>query len=418
MNSAIAGLRSMQAWLDVIGNNVVNTNSTAYKASRATFQDLLFQTERSASGPQGGLGGVNSQQIGLGVRVGGIQTIDSQGAIQTTGRITDFAIQGDGFFVVNDGIRDFYTRDGSFDLALNGTLISALNGYTVKAWPADITGAVDSTQPPTTVVIPIGQQGDARESSTIVMAGNLDAATADADTVVTTITVFDSLGVQHLVQLTLTKDVATPGSWTLSASSADAAITSVSIAANATVTFNSSGGMTSTNPTLDVDFDNTVTLANDLTVANGNNEVTLDMDGSVTQLSAESALASRSQDGYSSGTLASFSASNTGIITGVFTNGQQKVLGQVAMSTFPNPAGLDRVGSNLFEVSANSGDPAVGTPGSGSRGQVANGALEGSNVDLAQEFTNMILAQRSFQANGRVITTNDDVLQELVNLKR
>lgn len=414
MNSAISGLRSMQTWLDVVANNVVNTNSTAYKASRVTFQDILSQTERSASGPQGTLGGVNAQQVGLGMSIGGIANVPTQGAIQSTGKLTDFAITGEGFFIVNDGIKDLYTRDGSLDLALDGKLISSLNGFPVRAWTASTAGVVDTTTPPTTVAIPLGQQGVAAESNTIFMGGNLDAATAVAGTVQTTVTVFDSLGVGHLISLTFTR-AAAPGDWTLTATEADTAITAVSIAANGTVSFSAAGAMTSLNPTLSVDFDAAVTDATDLTAAN---VVTLDMDGTLTQFAAPSSVSSQSQDGASSGTLVTFSVSTIGRITGVYSNGQQKVLGQVAMARFPNPAGMSRVGTNLFEVSANSGDPAVGAAGTGSRGTITNGALEGSNVDLAQEFTNLILAQRGFQANGRVITTNDEVLQELVNLKR
>ncbi len=419
MNSAISGLKSMQTWLDVVANNVVNSNSTAYKASRVTFQDLLSQTERSASGPAGSLGGVNSQQIGLGLQVGGVQTLNTQGALQTTGRITDFAFAGDGFFIINDGNRDVYTRDGSFDITLNGNLVHSLNGFQVRRWQSvqnATTGIfeVNATTPPAAINIPLGQQGGANQTSTTTMVGNLDAATASTGTVTTTLNVIDSLGVTHLVTLTFTKS-ATPGDWVLSATEADAAITSGAIASGSAMTFSSSGVMTSADPTLTVDFDAAVTDAVDMT---GGTAVTLDMDTTITQLSAASTISVRSQDGFTTGTLDSFSVSSKGLITGVYSNGTQRLLAQTALARFPNPAGLARAGTNLFEVSANSGDPSVGTAGTGSRGLISNGALEGSNVDLAQEFTNMILAQRGFQANGRVITTNDDILQELVNLKR
>jgi flagellar hook protein FlgE len=419
MNSAISGLKSMQTWLDVVANNVVNSNSTAYKGSRVTFQDLLSQTERSASGPSGSLGGINAQQIGLGLQVGGVQTLNTQGALQTTGRITDFAIAGEGFFLVNDGNRDLYTRDGSFDITLNGNLVHGLNGFTIKGWQSTqnaTTGVyeVDATTPPGIINLPMGQQGGANQTSTTTMVGNLDAATAAAATVTTTLNIIDSLGVTHLVTLTFTK-AATPGDWTLTAAESDAAITAVAIASGGAMTFSSAGVMTSADPTLTVDFDAAVTDAVDMT---GASAVTLDMDTTITQLSASSSVSVRSQDGFTTGTLDSFSVSTQGLLTGVYSNGTQRLLAQVAVARFPNPAGLARSGTNLFEVSANSGDPSVGTPGTGSRGLISNGSLEGSNVDLAQEFTNMILAQRGFQANGRVITTNDDILQELVNLKR
>ncbi len=421
MNTAISGLRSMQTWLDIVANNVVNANSTAFKASRAVFQDILSQTEKTASGPQGTLGGVNAQQVGLGMQIGGINTLITQGALQNTGKLTDFAVLGEGFFIVNDGTRDFYTRDGTFDLAVDGKLISSLNGFPVTAWTVDATTkTVDTTAPPTTVTLPIGTQGDATDSGTIVMTGNLDSNTVAfsagppvVGTVATTITVFDSQGDSHLIQLLFT-NAAAVDTWTLTATTADAAITTITVA-NGTIAFDAVGAMTSTNPTLDIDFDATVTGVNDLTVANN---VTLDMDGTLTQVAADSSVSSQSQDGTSSGTLLTFSVNSQGLITGIFSNGAQETLGQIALATFPNPAGLARVGTNIFEVSANSGDANVGPAQTGSRGSIASGSIEGSNVDLAQEFTNLILAQRGFQANSRMITTNDEILQELVNLKR
>ena len=348
-----------------------------------------------------------------------MQTLNTQGALQTTGRITDFAIAGEGFSIVNDGIRDRYTRDGSFDITLNGNLVHSLNGFQIKGWQSvknATTGVfeVDATIPPDTINIALGQQGGANQTSTTTLVGNLDAATVATSTVSTTLNVIDSLGVSHLITLVFTK-AATPGDWTLTATEADAAITSVAIATGGAVAFDSAGVMTSADPTLTVDFDGAVTDAVDMT---GATAVTLDLDTTITQLSAASTISVRSQDGFTTGTLDSFSVSTQGLINGVYSNGTQRLLAQVAIARFPNPAGLARSGTNLFELSANSGDPSVGTPGTGSRGLISNGSLEGSNVDLAQEFTNMILAQRGFQANGRVITTNDDILQELVNLKR
>ena len=419
MNSAISGLKSMQTWLDIVANNVVNSNSTAFKSSRAVFQDILSQTERSASGPQGSLGGVNAQQVGLGMQVGGSAMQMGQGAIQNTGRLTDFVIQGEGFFIANDGTRDFYTRDGTFDLALDGTLISSLNGFPIRAWQADaITAAIDTTAPPTTVKIPVGSYGRASQSQEITMVGNLDADTAAAGTVNTTITIFDSQGGAHLIGLTFTKAAAPAvDSWTLTATEADADITSVAVASGGTVTFSASGVMTSANPTLDIDFDVAVTGVNDLTTA-ATTAVTLAMTAGLTQVSADSQVSSQTQDGSSAGTLLTFSVNTQGLITGIFSNGNQVSQGQISLATFPNSAGLQRVGTNMYEISANSGDPNVGPAQTGSRGSIANGAIEGSNVDMAQEFTNLILAQRGFQANGRMITTNDEILQELVNLKR
>src|SRR6185436_1512683 len=156
MFSAISGLKNHQTFMDVVGNNIANVNTTAFKQSRVTFQDILSQTVRGASGPQGGRSGVNPEQVGLGVLLSGIDTIQTQGTLQATGKSTDMAIQGDGFFVMSDGAQNFFTRDGSFDLGLDGTLASASNGLHVLGWQANpLTGVVNTSVPAGNVVIPL-----------------------------------------------------------------------------------------------------------------------------------------------------------------------------------------------------------------------------------------------------------------------
>src|SRR5579859_6996105 len=155
--AAISGLKNHQTFMDVVGNNIANVNTTGFKQSRVTFEDILSQTLRGASGPQGGRGGVNAEQIGLGVLVSGIDTIQSQGTLQSTGKTTDMAIQGDGYFVMSDGKQDFYSRDGSFDMGIDGTLVNPSSGLHVMGWNANpATGVIDTTQPPTNINIPIG----------------------------------------------------------------------------------------------------------------------------------------------------------------------------------------------------------------------------------------------------------------------
>src|SRR5437763_14830372 len=157
MFAAISGLKNHQTFMDVVGNNIANVNTTGFKQSRVTFQDILSQTIRGASGPQGGRGGVNPEQVGLGVLLGGVDTVQSQGTLQSTGKLTDMAIQGDGYFVMSDGKQQMFSRDGAFDLGIDGTLVSAASGLHVMGWQADpVTGAVNTATPPSNIAIPLG----------------------------------------------------------------------------------------------------------------------------------------------------------------------------------------------------------------------------------------------------------------------
>jgi flagellar hook protein FlgE len=405
MFSAISGLRSHQVMMDVIGNNIANVNTVGFKAGRVNFEDILSQLIRGASAPNGGLGSINPAQVGLGVTVAGIDVLQTQGNLQSTGRLTDLAIQGDGFFVMSDGSMTFYTRDGAFDIGLDGSLLNPASGLRVQGWQADASGNVDTTGPLTDLKIPIGRRTTALPTSKTVFQGNLDASAAVNDTVSTTITAYDSLGVRHSIKLTFTKTGANSWSWQAQTDPNDSA---ASTSSSGTVTFDASGQYSAaTGSPLSIALTNGAT-----------SPLSVDLDFSaLTQFSGASQVAGTS-DGFASGTLVTFSIGSGGEITGVYSNGQTQLLGQIALATFANPGGLLRAGQNLFQVSSASGDPLVGIPGSGGHGTVTTGALEMSNVDLATQFTGMITAERGFQANGRVITTSDEMLQELVNLKR
>jgi flagellar hook protein FlgE len=405
MFSAISGLRGHQVMMDVIGNNIANVNTVGFKSGRVNFQDILSQTFRGASAPQGGLGSINPAQVGLGMTVAGIDVLQSQGNLQSTGRLTDMAIQGDGFFVLSDGSRDYFTRDGAFDIGLNGQLVNSASGLVVQGWVADQSGAIDTTTAVTDVVIPIGTRTTALISSSSVMTGNLDASAAAGSTASTTLNVFDSLGIRHSIKVTFTKTGSNDWDWAATADAADTGTTTVSAG---TLGFNSDG-------TVAASTGSPISIA----LTNGASSplaLPLDMSG-MTQYQGTSSL-NATTDGFSSGTLVTFTIGSAGDITGVFSNGQTQLLGQIAMGNFVNPGGLLRQGQNLFGASSASGDASIGMPGQGGRGTVTTGSLEMSNVDLATQFTGMITAQRGFQANGRVITTSDEMLQELVNLKR
>lgn len=398
--SGVSGLKNHQTQMDVIGNNIANVNTVAFKASRVTFEDILSQTLEGARSPvAGGTGGVNPTQIGLGMTISSVDTIFTAGSLQTTDNPTDLAIQGDGFFVVSDGNRTYYTRDGSFSMSADGALVTS-GGYRVQGWLADSDGKIDTTQALQNVVIPVGTQMKPKATENIFFEGNLDANFADATTWTTNTQVYDSLGNAHNLVVVFTKNGENTWNW-------EATLDGTQSGGTGTLTFGTDG-LVSTGGTGSLAF--TIPGANAL-------NITVDF-SRMTQFGGTPTAYVNLQDGYEAGSLETVSVDSSGIITGIFTNGQSKALGQVALATFPNPAGLTKMGGNLYQISNNSGAPNIGAANSGGRGSIAVGALEMSNVDLAQEFTNMIITQRGFQANSRVITTSDEMLQDLINIKR
>ncbi len=400
--SGVSALKNHQVRMDVIGNNIANVNTVGFKSSRVTFRDTLSQTLRAASSPQGGRGGVNPMQVGLGMALGSIQTNQTQGSPEMTGRQTDMAIEGNGFFVLSDGPRRFYTRAGLFDVDGDGSLISSVNGMKVMGWRA-ATGQIDIDQPMEALLIPMGKTINPIATTTIKFGGNLDSRIAAGESVTQTVEVFDSLGDTHSVNLTFTKTDTGSNTWSWTASGGSGTVAGGS----GTIMFDTSGNMiNATGPA----FQFTPPGANSVSI-------TPDFTG-VVQNAAEGTLVFKSQDGYPQGTLVGYSVDDSGVIIGEYSNGLTENLAQIATAVFSNPNGLLRAGDTTFTVSANSGEPEVGQPGSGANGKLTPGALEMSNVDLSQEFTDMIITQRGFQANSRIITTSDEMLQELVNLKR
>jgi flagellar hook protein FlgE len=405
MFAAISGLKNHQTFMDVVGNNIANVNTTGFKQSRVTFQDILSQTVRGASGPQGGRGGVNPEQVGLGVLISGIDTIQTQGTLQSTGKLTDMAIQGDGYFVMSDGKQNFFSRDGAFDMGIDGTLVNPSSGLHVMGWNTDpVTGLINTQTLPTNIKIPIGAGMTGKMSTSLSVTGNLDATNAGGATnaVPLSTTVYDAQG--NAIPITLTFQKSAANTWTVTPT----ATAPVTVTGGGTLTFTGAGKVAS---------GGTVSLV----VAPGTGATTpepISVDLSqITQLASTPSSLSSNTDGASAGTLTSFTVGQGGDITGVYSNGYKQPLGQLALASFSNPSGLTKAGGNLFQSSANSGTAQVGVPDSGSRGTIATGFLEGSNVDLAQQFTNMIMAERGFQANSKVITTSDEILQDLVNLK-
>lgn len=415
MYNGVSGLRAHKTQMDVISNNIANINTIGFKSSRVNFREMLSQTMQGASAPKsGGIGGINPLQIGLGTGIGSIDVSQIQGSLLPTGKPTDVAIEGNGFLILGDGQGKYYTRDGSFTLDGEGNLVSSGSGMKVLGWMSDLfTGIIDSTVPITAasgIKLPVGQLAIARQTSSVSLGGNLNQKMEEGGTFSPSLTVFDSLGATHTVTITFTK-TATDGEWAWEASSPDAA--GGSAVGSGTITFDSSGKC----------MDNFQNISLTLAAPNGAAspiDINLDFQA-MTQLAAESGectVKPTSQDGLPLGVLDGFTVTKEGTISGTFDNGMTQTLGKLALAQFSNPAGLSRAGNNLLTETGNSGLPQIGQPSTGSLGNLTAGFLESSNVDLPTEFANMIVSQRGFQASSRIITTSDEILQELVQLKR
>ncbi|QIA26939.1 flagellar hook protein FlgE [Thermaerobacter sp. PB12/4term] len=400
--AGISGLQNHQLRMDVVGNNIANVNTVGYKSSRVTFKELFNQTLRGASAPAGpARGGTNPIQIGLGTALGGIDVIHQAGNPQVTGVVTDMAIQGDGFFVLQDATGGYaYTRAGDFRLDAEGYLVNA-DGLRVLGWQAQggVLPARDALNLGA-VRVPVDLAVPAQASTRVTWSSNLDATAPTSSPLTQAIDVYDSLGNSHTLIFTFTRTG--PNQWSWDAAAAADPVTSLG---SGTLTFSSAGLLTAGSPGT-VNFN-----------PPGADPMTLTVDfAGLTQYAGPST-AEATADGYPAGQLTSFSVDASGTITGTFSNGMTQPIAQVALAAFANPAGLLRDG-NLYWESNNSGVARIGEAGIGGRGSITPGALEMSNVDLSREFVDMIVTQRGFQANSRVITTSDEMLQELVNLKR
>lgn len=441
MFSGVSGLRAHQAKMDTIGNNIANVNTVGFKSNSVTFQEVFSQTIKGAGSPQGGRGGTNPQQIGLGVNVAAMDINMGKGSTQRTDNPTDLMIDGNGFFVVTNDPNyqnKYYTRAGNFSTDKEGYLVTP-GGFKVLGsdfQPIQINKSVTK---------------NATMTDSMDLRGNINfndqATVTDPVAYSTTVNAYDSLGNVHPINIQLGQlipgtagtntnsyrsilfDIPAPGvdqgDLTLGSAGTPVAnayyakfdqngnfvdIVKITTAGNlvgSPVTANNDDG--ASYPTLSFNIAGTDPISIPLTAANFSN---------FTQYSATSDVKAVVNTGNASGSIDSFSISQTGEVVATFTNGERQVLGTIGLADFDNPAGLQKLGSNLFIDTPNSGAAKFGVPGSGSLGALAPGALEMSNVDLSQQFTEMITTQRGFQANSRVITTTDEMLQELVNLKR
>ena len=414
--SAVSGLRSHQTMMDVIGNNIANVNTAGYKSSQTVFSDTLSQLVSAAGAPTGAAGGTNPAQVGLGSRVSSITTNFSQGATQLTGRPTDVAIQGDGFFVVRRGNDTMYSRAGSFSLDATGNLVNP-DGALVQGWMGNA-GVINTNGPITPLKLPIGQTLPPTMTDLVQLGGNLPAdapvyAAGPPETgtkIVSSITVYDSQGAALPASFVFTKTAA--DTWNLTATMPKADGSGPETVGSATMAWD---------PATSAFSPSTLALAPSTAVGQFGTGFTAEL-GTATnplsQFASVNSVAALGQNGSPMGSLQSFTLGPDGALVGVFSNGLKQTLGQVALANFNNPPGLEKVGGSLYRDTVNSGVANVGLAGAGGRGTLASGTLEMSNVDLAQEFSNLIIAQRGFQANSRVITTSDQILQDVVDLKR
>ncbi len=458
--SGVSGLNNHQTRMDEIGHNISNVNTHGYKRGRVTFQEIFSQRLSGAARPTDERGGINPKQVGLGMQIAAIDTIHTQGSLQTTGVNTDVAMVGRGFFINRADQQYLYTRAGAFSLDAEGSLVNQATGYRVQGYPsitnADGTTVINKSATMEDLVVPIGQKLPAHATELVNYRSNLNLLTpaipvnaspgqVAEGTWTSTLKVYDSRGDIQQLQLQFQKNIdlltqtELENEWLVSVSVSDAAgnlapnVIAASTPADITNTFilrfDTAGAIQSILDPNDLATPIGVTgddinVALSYTIPGSDPSViqlnlgTSGLYDGITQFASPSTTKAYFQDGYALGYLENFNINDEGIIVGNFTNGIRQDIGQLAVATFNNPGGLERSGETYFSETNNSGLALVGQASSLGAGKIRSGTLELSNVDLAEEFTNMIITQRGFQANSRVITTSDTMLEEVLRLKR
>ena len=457
--SGVSGLQNHQTRMDVIGNNISNVNTTGFKRGRVNFQDMISQQIAGAAKPTEELGGVNPKEVGRGMTIATIEQVFTQGNLQTTGVSTDVAIQGNGFFILKNGDESFYTRNGAFGIDKDGTLVNPSNGMRVQGWMAnEINGEmiVTTAATPTDLIIPVGSKDPAKATENVKFACNLNkntpeilegasAADIQKGTWNTEQEIFDSFGNKHLLSVSFRRVVGNPNQWeatvNVDVNNADYTQTRIGLGTTDGVanTFlvnfdnygqllsvtDSAGNLTPESGEIVLQASYTVPEAN--TDENGNpyrqtfniNLGTIgSMKNTITQSASISTTKAYSQDGYTLGYLDNFKIDSSGTITGVYSNGTNRVIGQIAMASFTNDRGLEKAGDSTYVESNNSGQAMIGESGVQGKGKLLSGALEMSNVDLSEQMTDMIVTQRGFQSNAKTIQTADTLLETVLGLKR
>jgi flagellar hook protein FlgE len=408
---ALSGLSGTSAAVDAIGNNLANMNTPGYKTTVMAFQDMVTQAI------------AGSAQSGAGIGMPTVFRQFTQGAVQASGGPMDAAIQGQGFFVVRDPAGQmFYTRAGNFHLDASGHLLTA-SGQMVQGWSA-VKGTVNTTGATGNMTLPVGALRAPTATTTMSADLNLDSGTAKDGQFSTPVEVVDALGAKHVVTMSFTNNG--DGSWNYAASVPGEALNagtpgtpSLIDGASGTLTFDDTGKLKTTDPasgTVPIKISGMVDGAAELDITWS----FLNTDGSprVTQYGQASTTSNITQDGFPAGQLTGVTIADGGTVVGQYSNGQQQVIGQLALASIRNPESMIAVGGNNLALSIDTAAPVIGESETGARGKIVGGALENSTVDMAREFTNLIVMERSYQADARVITTSDEMSQETVNLKR
>ena len=445
MYSGVSGLRVHQTKMDVISNNIANINTVGFKRASVSFKDSFSQTLSSATGANDDRGGINPQQVGMGANVASIVNVMSQGAAQRTDYGSDIMIDGDGFFIVKDATGYSFTRAGVFEVDAAGNLVDP-NGYNVCGWRAeddpDNPGQQKIVQD---TVVPINiYEGDnlyspAEQTTSIEFTGNFNQTTNPTQK--NTMSFYDSQGNKYTINIQFDKDANNPNQWTVSLPTVNTPVNgAVEVTVNGTekmylpnltltgtLQFGADGKLqqvTGGGTSLDLtgidltqlvdENNNPANLGGEITTQ----EISIDF-STVTQFNSKVTVTSQTLDGNTAGTMTGYSIDANGIIMGTYSNGDTKKLWQIPLANFKNPAGLEKYGNNLYKETSNSSEfDGIGSEVSSLGSKLQSGALEMSNVDLSYEFSEMITTQRGFQANSRIITTSDEMIQELVNLKR
>jgi flagellar hook protein FlgE len=405
----LSGLQANSVALNTIGNNLANLNTTAFKGQTTAFEDLFYQQiGQSGSG--------DAIQLGAGTRVSGTSTNFTEGTIlpDSTSNSADMALAGNGFFVVQQGGVQSLTRAGNFQLSSNGNLITQ-DGQQVMGYAA-VNGVVNQNSSLSPITIPVGLNEGAQATQNFSITTNLNSNATVGTPYSTPVTIFDSLGQSHQATVSYTKTGTNTWSYSVDLPAGDYA-SGTATNNTGTLTFNTSGNLVS--PTGSV---NNITFPG-LTDGASNLSFNWNLNNSsgtptISQLASASSNTAQSQDGFTSGVYQSFVVDPTGVITANFSNGRTSTVGQIAVATVANTAGLTASGGNNFMTTAASGLATVGVAGAGGRGTVVDGALEQSNVNISTEFSNLIVAQRAFEANSKTVTTFDTISQDVLSMVR
>jgi flagellar hook protein FlgE len=402
----LTGLDADATALNTIGNNLANLNTTAFKEQNTSFEDLFYQ--------QIGTSGANNPLLsGVGTRVSGTQTDFSQGSLTTSSNATDMAIQGNGFFVVEQNGAEQLTRDGSFQLSNTGGL-ETQDGLTVMGYAA-VNGVLGTGSSLSALTIPVGATQAAAATSQFSLTANLNSASTVGTTFDSSVTLYDSLGVSHDATVTFTKTAANTWSYDVALPTGDATGTPKNN--TGTLTFDANGNLlTPASNVTGISFAGMADGASDMSF----NWQLYNSGGTalIGQAASSSAVSLTSQNGYASGTYEGFSVDANGVITAQFNNGQTETVGQLALASVTNQQGLMRVGGNNYAVTTASGAANLGRAGVDGLGTLEDDSLEQSNVDISTEFSDLIVAQRAFEANSKTVTTFDSVTQDAINLIR